>query len=350
MDVAHKFTGQRQDDPSGLIVFPGRAYDPHLGRFLQADPFVQDPGDPQTLNRYSYVRNNPLSLVDPSGYIFGWDDLLYWLIWAVILTAEGVYYYNNWPFKEGFDPSILRDTGIRFLQPFTPPIIPPSITQQFSQAGTSIAHGAQALSNQVVELEVAAIQGLIEFGQSATVAAVQTAQMNVGALQAMASYAEPYMPSVQKNSWNAVLSKGISVLSEVNRVTTQTILFAGASQTGAFAGVIEETTVTQPFAIFKHATKALAVSLLAFDLKLTFSSSLTLGQKVLRGVIQTAATGGAISAGMAIGTALTIPAGATIPVAFGLTVGAVGLAAAAGSLFERLKEAALEANNLSMLR
>jgi len=54
------------------VFFPGRVYDPTLGRFLQADPFVQDPADPQMLNRYSYVRNNPLNFVDPSGYRRGW--------------------------------------------------------------------------------------------------------------------------------------------------------------------------------------------------------------------------------------------------------------------------------------
>lgn len=69
-DLPHKFTGQRQDATSGLVLFPARAYDPQLGRFLQADPFVQEPSDPQTLNRYSYVRNNPINLVDPDGYGF----------------------------------------------------------------------------------------------------------------------------------------------------------------------------------------------------------------------------------------------------------------------------------------
>jgi RHS repeat-associated protein len=68
--VAHHFTGQRQGELRGLIAFPGRVYDPVLGRFLQADPFIQDPTDPQTFNRYSYVRNNPLNLVDPSGFSF----------------------------------------------------------------------------------------------------------------------------------------------------------------------------------------------------------------------------------------------------------------------------------------
>ena len=46
----------------------GRSYDPVLGRFLQADPFVQAPKNSQSLNRYSYVLNNPLSYTDPSGY------------------------------------------------------------------------------------------------------------------------------------------------------------------------------------------------------------------------------------------------------------------------------------------
>jgi hypothetical protein len=38
------------------------------GRFLSPDPFVQFPFDSQSFNRYSYVRNNPLSATDPSGF------------------------------------------------------------------------------------------------------------------------------------------------------------------------------------------------------------------------------------------------------------------------------------------
>ncbi|OGX37530.1 MAG: hypothetical protein A3C53_04955 [Omnitrophica WOR_2 bacterium RIFCSPHIGHO2_02_FULL_68_15] len=64
-----QFTGQRLDQ-TGLYFYQARYYDPQLGRFLSPDPFVQDPGDPQTLNRYSYVRNNPINLVDPSGNFF----------------------------------------------------------------------------------------------------------------------------------------------------------------------------------------------------------------------------------------------------------------------------------------
>lgn len=53
----------------------GRIYDGLLGRFLSADVMVQFPDSLQSYNRYSYVRNNPLSLVDPTGWwelkIFG---------------------------------------------------------------------------------------------------------------------------------------------------------------------------------------------------------------------------------------------------------------------------------------
>lgn len=45
-----------------------REYDPSLGRWLSADSIVPDPANPQSLNRYSYVSNNPLRYVDPSGH------------------------------------------------------------------------------------------------------------------------------------------------------------------------------------------------------------------------------------------------------------------------------------------
>ena len=46
----------------------GRAYDYNLGRFLSVDPFIQEPGNSQSMNPYSYIMNNPLAGTDPSGY------------------------------------------------------------------------------------------------------------------------------------------------------------------------------------------------------------------------------------------------------------------------------------------
>ncbi len=62
------FTGHEHFDQVGIIHMNGRIYDPTIGRFLQADPIIQDPYNTQSLNRYSYVMNNPLSFTDPSGY------------------------------------------------------------------------------------------------------------------------------------------------------------------------------------------------------------------------------------------------------------------------------------------
>ncbi|WP_051082114.1 RHS repeat domain-containing protein [Thiobacillus thioparus] len=57
----------------GLTHMNGRLYDPVLSRFVSADPTVDNPFDLQSLNRYSYVNNNPMGFTDPTGYfkIFG---------------------------------------------------------------------------------------------------------------------------------------------------------------------------------------------------------------------------------------------------------------------------------------
>ena len=64
------FTGHRTLVLAGVIHMGGRVYDATIGRFLSADPHIQSPLNSQSLNRYSYTLNNPLSWTDPSGYFF----------------------------------------------------------------------------------------------------------------------------------------------------------------------------------------------------------------------------------------------------------------------------------------
>ncbi len=61
------YTEHEMLDHLGLIHMNGRIYDPLLGRFLSADPYVQFPGNLQSYNRYSYTLNNPLKYTDSTG-------------------------------------------------------------------------------------------------------------------------------------------------------------------------------------------------------------------------------------------------------------------------------------------
>ena len=81
----YKFTGKERDSETGNDYFGARFYASNLGRFLSADPlFVTKERlrDPQQLNLFTYVRNNPLRYVDPDGlkfvvYVFYAKDLTF---------------------------------------------------------------------------------------------------------------------------------------------------------------------------------------------------------------------------------------------------------------------------------
>jgi RHS repeat-associated protein len=91
-----QFTGKERDAETGLDYFLARYYSGAQGRFLSPDEWkggIVDPTtgqdietntalpyaditDPQTLNKYAYVRNNPLKYIDPDGHAFALDDAL----------------------------------------------------------------------------------------------------------------------------------------------------------------------------------------------------------------------------------------------------------------------------------
>src|SRR6266852_2820582 len=89
----YKFTGKECDPESNLDNFEARYYASAMGRFMQSDEFTggpidaftgegETPGplpyadifDPQSLNKYTYVYNNPLRYIDPNGHD-AWDIL-----------------------------------------------------------------------------------------------------------------------------------------------------------------------------------------------------------------------------------------------------------------------------------
>jgi RHS repeat-associated protein len=61
------YTGHEHDDEVGLVNMNAREYDYVLGRFITPDAVVPGAFNSQSYNRYSYVNNNPLSRIDPSG-------------------------------------------------------------------------------------------------------------------------------------------------------------------------------------------------------------------------------------------------------------------------------------------
>ena len=65
----HGFTKHEHLDDTYLIHMNGRMYDYRLGRFLSVDPIISNPANSQSINPYSYIGNNPLSGVDPTGYM-----------------------------------------------------------------------------------------------------------------------------------------------------------------------------------------------------------------------------------------------------------------------------------------
>lgn len=98
---APNFTGKNQDTASNVYDFPAREYGIQ-GRWPSPDPAgiaAVNPMDPQTWNRYAYVRNSPLSMIDP----FGMDDIPLSKIIIGSDTTCGLACWPN-PFEISFMP------------------------------------------------------------------------------------------------------------------------------------------------------------------------------------------------------------------------------------------------------
>lgn len=91
------FTNHEQTDPSGLIYMQARFYAPMYGRFLSPDPARdQHFEETQSWNIYSYVQNNPVMSIDPTGMVGGpYDEMLAFgrgVLTELKSTAVGLYH------------------------------------------------------------------------------------------------------------------------------------------------------------------------------------------------------------------------------------------------------------------
>jgi RHS repeat-associated protein len=79
----------RFSDDSGLSYLNARYYNPTQGQFVSQDPAfwgMQNAGDPQRLNAYAYGRDNPIALLDTSG----WDSA-YFAARPVLFFGRHIY-------------------------------------------------------------------------------------------------------------------------------------------------------------------------------------------------------------------------------------------------------------------
>ncbi len=67
--ISYKFTGYERDAETQLDYAYARYYDYRLGRFMSVDPLGGSVSDPQSLNEYGYVANDPMNQTDPSGAV-----------------------------------------------------------------------------------------------------------------------------------------------------------------------------------------------------------------------------------------------------------------------------------------
>ncbi len=66
MPTDRLYTGQRWEG-LGLYNYGARMYSPGLGRWISPDALVPSPANPQSLNRYAYVYNSPVTYLDADG-------------------------------------------------------------------------------------------------------------------------------------------------------------------------------------------------------------------------------------------------------------------------------------------
>ncbi|QDH21619.1 RHS repeat-associated core domain-containing protein [Saccharibacillus brassicae] len=123
------YSGEFWDADTGLQYLRSRWYDPSIGRFIQEDTFEGYVNRPSSLNPYSYVENNPLKYLDPSGHAIvpgttDYGKFAHRMVETIFrfqhvpvmqngtpLTEKFIYDVNKAEGKNGFADMILKRTG-----------------------------------------------------------------------------------------------------------------------------------------------------------------------------------------------------------------------------------------------
>ncbi len=120
LDNTIRYTGREYDSEVGLYNYRSRMYDANAGRFLTKDAAQANSSDTQMLNKYNYVKNNPVLYFDPLGESF-WDKL--WK-YGKPVVKEIIEYVWDWITKPKPVPPAPKPPAPK---PPTPPTKPPAI-------------------------------------------------------------------------------------------------------------------------------------------------------------------------------------------------------------------------------
>jgi RHS repeat-associated protein len=88
------YTGHEMLDNVMLVHMNGRVFDPQLGRFLSADPYVDGADSTQGWNRYAYVHGRFMSATDPSGFAESALEEMFVMAERIRHAAAGVFSFT----------------------------------------------------------------------------------------------------------------------------------------------------------------------------------------------------------------------------------------------------------------
>ncbi len=175
------FTGKERDAESGNDYFEARYYSSAMGRFMSPDwsakeepvPYAQL-DDPQSLNLYAYVRNNPLTRTDLTGHcpqcalVLGTTEggaligspggppgaavgavvgAVVGTVAAVAATYFGMKALSNWLHKDAPAPAPATETGTGNTNPHAGPVDKPVIVVDPHGNAIPVAAGQQIQGN-----------------------------------------------------------------------------------------------------------------------------------------------------------------------------------------------------------
>ncbi|GMQ57591.1 hypothetical protein AN1V17_19860 [Vallitalea sediminicola] len=104
----YNYAGEQYDDVTGQYYLRARYYNPTIGRFIQEDSFRGD-----GLNLYTYVQNNPVNYIDPTGHCR--EKTNKYCETILNMSNQDVYFLTNMFYSNGFEDESDLDSYIEIL-------------------------------------------------------------------------------------------------------------------------------------------------------------------------------------------------------------------------------------------